>query len=292
MLQKLKKIPSYAFKLAKEKNFLEIASLIRHVKPKHLLIALAAYVDKRSTAVELHHNLGMQDILFFLKILSYRGQRLRKDFYLWNYGKRCFCATYMQFIGLNNEYLSGQFDNLYAYDWKDKVVLDIGGFVGDSALYFLDKGAHHVIIYEPLPENIFALNYNLHSYKDKISIHQKAVSKKEGLLTLSSNTPAGSPEFGMEKGRYQISCIGITLKQILNKHRVDVAKIDCEGGEAYIIDIPKSDLQAIPYWIVETHSLLIEIKVRQKFKREGFSVLTEITLNPRVKLLHFKKVSN
>ncbi|WP_068471280.1 FkbM family methyltransferase [Candidatus Protochlamydia phocaeensis] len=289
MLKKLKKIPHYARKLSKEAYALDILRLVRHVKPKHWLIAFAAYADRRSTAVEMTHQLGMQDIQLLLKILPYREQRLAKNFYLWRYGNRTFCATYMQFIGIYAEYLSGLFDNLYECEWENKAVLDIGGFVGDSALYFLEKGASQVIIYEPLAENVVSLKYNLQPFTNKISIHQQAVAKEEGVLNLSSNTPGGSLGFGMEKGSYQIQCEGTTWKHILKQHRIDIAKIDCEGGEQYLVDVPATDLQAISYWIIETHSPEIDAQVRKKFQESGFDLIKEVTLTPLVRLLHFKK---
>ena len=38
---------------------------------------------------------------------------------------------------------------LYDYDYDGKTVLDIGGFCGESAVFFASRGARKVIIYEP-----------------------------------------------------------------------------------------------------------------------------------------------
>jgi FkbM family methyltransferase len=289
MLQKLKKMPRYAAKAIQQANISDVFQLLTHVKMKHWLIALAAYVDKRSASVEMKHQLGMQDIHLLLNILPYRRKRLENNFFLWEHGNKRFCATHLQFIGLYLEYFSGQFDKIYAFDWKDKVVLDVGGFIGDSALYILEKGAKQVIIYEPLPENTFALHYNLQAYKEKIQVHQKAVAQQEGMLTLSSSLPIGSLGFGMEKGEYQIQCQGISLSQMLKQHQVDVVKLDCEGGEAHLVDLSVDELRSIPYWIVETHNHEIYRNVLNKFNTCGFAKIQDVAVTPCVNLLHFQK---
>lgn len=289
MLKKLKKIPRYAFKVAAQSNYLDLIRVLKYVKSKHLLSALAACADKQPIAVELRKQSGLLDLQLFLKVIPYRRARLSKDFFLWSYKGRQFCGTYNQFMGLYAEYLSGQFEDSYAINWKNKRVLDVGGFIGDSALYMLEKGAKQVIIYEPIPENIFALSYNLQAYKDKIQVHQQAVTQKDGPIILSSNHPAGSLGFGMEEGKYQIKCEGISLSKMLARHQIDVVKLDCEGGEKYLVDLSSKEIQSIPYWIVETHSPEIYRKVKNKFDSEGFDKVKECTLTPQVSLLHFER---
>ena len=61
------------------------------------------------------------------------------------------------------------------YKWliegqKDPIIIDIGGEVGDSALYFAIKGAKEVIVIEPFPNNYEYLikNINSNNFQDKI----------------------------------------------------------------------------------------------------------------------------
>jgi len=43
------------------------------------------------------------------------------------------------------------FDAMYgALDYRDVVVLDVGGYIGDTALWALAKGARYVHVYEPV----------------------------------------------------------------------------------------------------------------------------------------------
>jgi FkbM family methyltransferase len=287
-LNKLRKISFYLLKLACYPNIFTIGKFLQHVKPKHRLPALAAYLDKRPIAVECKHNLEVQDLNVFLKIYQYQIRRMYDRFYLWEYKGVQYCATFVQFWGLYHEYLSGIFDEIYSLDWHDKRVLDIGGYVGDSALYFLTHGAQSVVIYEPIPDNIFSMHYNLAPYKEKIEIYQKAVAFAEGDLRVCSQFPAGSLGFGVEQGEYEVKCQGITFHTILQKHAIDVAKVDCEGGEEHLLAVSKENLQTIPYWIIETHRLSLKKQIEDKFQQSNFIKIKEHQCAEQVHLLSFQ----
>jgi predicted RNA methylase len=49
----------------------------------------------------------------------------------------------------------------YEYDYRNKVVLDVGGFEGESAIYFWLRGAKRVIIYEPVNSHVQFINKNV-----------------------------------------------------------------------------------------------------------------------------------
>ncbi len=74
-------------------------------------------------------------------LLTYRQKPVEKDLWHWNYNGRNFYASNTQFVSFYREYLQGKFDEIYTHDWNQKTVMDLGGFIGDSALYFLDNGA-------------------------------------------------------------------------------------------------------------------------------------------------------
>lgn len=289
MLKRLKKIPLYLKKLAFHPNKYETVKLALQVRPTYFLNALAALLDNRPIAVEMRNNFGQHDLGVFKQMIVHRKKRLRNHFYLWTHGQRHFCATHLQFAGIYTEYLSGLFEELYDYDWKDKNVLDVGGFIGDSALFFLENGAKHVVIYEPLQINVDAMRFNLASLQEKITIHQKAATEKNGPFILSSDDAIGSPGFGLKKGTNEILCEGIALKNILQQDSIDVAKIDCEGAEQFLIDISSDLIGTIPYWIIETHSLDLTKQIKEKFSHSGFSLNKEYSCTETIAILHFKK---
>lgn len=65
-------------------------------------------------------------------------------------------------------------------DVLDGTVIDVGGFVGDSALYFVSKGASKVVAYEPVPDYcyLFEQNMKLNSIGNVI-LHKNAVTSLE-----------------------------------------------------------------------------------------------------------------
>lgn len=291
MLKRLKKIPLYLLKYLKVGNFKELRELYQQVEASIFFNALAARLDRRFFLANLKE-FGPQEINTYLDLLPYRQARLEEDLFEWHIQGKRLVASVTQFLGLREEYLKNVFDSHYHYDWQGKCVLDVGGFVGDSALYFLEKQAAQVVVYEPLPKNIKALTYNLKYYQTQVKIHQKAITKKEGWITLSSREPIGSLGFGMQEGEYKIDCEGITFEKILLSHSFDVAKIDCEGAEKYLSDVDEKLIRSIPYWIVETHHQDIYQSIVESFTKKGFRKKIEFNLlKDVVDLIHFEKIS-
>jgi FkbM family methyltransferase len=304
MLIKLKKIPSYFRNLIKKildedgirlKDVIHILKYVEYKQIIHCLHYRAFKQDfvfnvrnhsKYNSLDQLNKCFG-RNIKPFLNLLRYRKKILANGLCQWSYKNRSFYANYIQMCGLLDEYLSGAFDQHYACNWRGKNVLDIGGFIGDSALYFLENGANKVVIYEPLELNVKALFLNLDPYKHQIEVYQEAISHQKGPFMISSNEDVGSLGFGMVDGHYQVECEGVTFQQLFQKHAVDVVKIDCEGGEKHLVDVPNCILSNIPYWIIETHSPEIYQIIHSKFKECGFIKLKEIQLNPSVTLMHF-----
>lgn len=289
LIRKIKKAPKYAFSILSTIGIKEFLTIYKHVERQDLRAALHARTHRHPFVVNLKNGLGKHELNTFLEHLQYRKRHVVDQLYLWKYnGKSCY-ATYNQFLGLHLEYLADNFKGMYAYDWQDKVVIDIGGFVGDSALFFLEQGAREVIIYEPLSVNIQALNYNLRPYQGRFAVHQAAIDKQEGWMLISSSSPEGNPGFGMEQGEYEIRCRATTFQQVLSHTpHADVIKIDGEGCEAYLVDLPNAKIQSIPYWIVETHRKDLYDIILKKFEECGFRKIKDFSLTPAVNLLHFE----
>ncbi len=138
------------------------------------------------------------------------------------------------------------FGNYEGIDVNGKVVIDVGAFVGDTAIYFLLKGAKKVIAIEPLPANYEELLYNIHlnNMEGRIIPINAMVSNRHMIVEVPTNVPidirGGSiNEFKRHGAGDYVNIESITLSDVINKFKVNpanaVLKLDCEGCEYDII---------------------------------------------------------
>ncbi|MDE1823212.1 MAG: FkbM family methyltransferase, partial [Candidatus Micrarchaeota archaeon] len=117
------------------------------------------------------------------------------------------------------------------------VVLDIGAYIGDSALWFATfSGIRKVYAYEahPYAYGMAKTNIELNGVNGKIELHNMAVGN-EGLIRLNDGKSSPSD-------RLQASADGklvriVTLDSILagiSSNRI-ILKLDCEGSEFEIL---------------------------------------------------------
>lgn len=269
-------------------NFLiNLFSLARfsHVK-KYILKTLFRTVDPYQTFV-LSKDKQRSLNIWALKQIKHRKKRVSDDLYFWEFNSTRWLANLDHIYGLY-EYLNGSFETFYSCQIRDKVVLDVGGYIGDTALYFLKRGAKRVIIYEPVEKNVLCMRYNVHPYKDVVEIEQKAVAERDGEMTIHSNYPPGHIGFGNRQGRYHLSVMGESFHSILSKTQADIAKVDCEGNEKYLLGVEESLLRRIPYWMIEIHDNQLSERLNQKFLSAGFEKVPVSLPAGHLSIAHFR----
>jgi FkbM family methyltransferase len=165
------------------------------------------------------------------------------------------------------------------------VVIDIGGFIGDFALYAVKRlGARRVIVYEPSPRNWALLLKNIanNGYEDRIEPVNKAVTDGRNVMMnvdapdeyqcmVSAYCPTDQPLRAIP---------GISFGQLLRDHdveSVDLLKIDCEGGEYAILESTPADvLSRIRNIVFEYHTIdgswLRLESVKQQLRRQGYAL--------------------
>lgn len=150
-------------------------------------------------------------------------------------------------------------------------VIDIGGNVGDSALFFAKNGAK-VIGLEPV-KHLYDLaieNINLNNdLKGNIEFVNKAAGIKRGKLDIIDSVGLYADQ---DSTSYVVDVI--TIPDIINNYNIkpDVLKMDCEGCEFDIIE--NEDLSMFKDIVFEHHSemvgkdynQLIDILKNQNFK--------------------------
>ena len=165
---------------------------------------------------------------------------------------------------------------------SNPVVIDVGGFIGDFSLYAVKKlNARRVIVCEPSPRNFELLLKNIanNGYEDIIELVNKAVTDGRNLMM---NTDAPDEYQCMVSGHIPSEQLlsnvpGISLGQLLRDHaveRVDLLKIDCEGGEFEILEsMPGDVFGRIRNIVFEYHQVGGKLKsVKQLLRREGYSL--------------------
>lgn len=235
---------------------------------KYLLKDSRVPHDLYKMHVPAKHKQGTLSI-WVLKQIKHRKKKCQDDLYFWDFGAESWLGNLNHVQGLY-EYLSGAFDDFYKYEYQGKTVLDVGGYIGDSARYFCKKGARKVVVYEPVDTNLLCMKHNLKQYQNHVEIHPKAVGNKDGDITIASDHPPGDTGFGYGHGDYIVKVQSQSFTSILTHTEADVAKIDCEGYERYLLDVPNELLRRIPYWIIEVHGEELRKQLQAKFTEAQF----------------------
>lgn len=165
--------------------------------------------------------------------------------------------------------------NYHIVNYANKIVLDVGGYIGDTAVLFKEWGTTKVIIYEALQENIKYLKRNVRLNNIDAEIYPLAVCGKCGEIEIMVDEKSiGTGVFGLTKGGYKIKLKAISWDKVL-KHAtnegVEIAKVDCEGCERFLLNANNRLIKKIPYWIIEVHSPNIKKELVRHFTNIGFN---------------------
>ncbi|MFZ8824158.1 MAG: FkbM family methyltransferase [Desulfurococcales archaeon] len=141
-------------------------------------------------------------------------------------------------------------DRVYGKSFEGMVILDIGAYIGDSAIYFAANGADLVIAVEPDPDNyrLALLNTLMNNLADKILMFKTAISsesEKKLMIIPTDSKPSTKVSIVKDKdsdsneGFSVISASLDDLVSCLGLNRIDLLKLDCEGCEYEALKNPK-----------------------------------------------------
>lgn len=169
--------------------------------------------------------INIDGILMFIKSgWDYKGNYWEKNGVKFRY---IYSSVYDTFI--EEEY---KFLNV-----KDKNVLDIGAFVGDSSIYFILKGAKKVYAIEPHPDayNEMLENIKLNNMIKIIPINV-GISYEFDYISIST-TKANTQHILLKPQEKGYKIPAYSLSKLIDKYNIDaeVLKMDCEGCEYNII---------------------------------------------------------
>ena len=121
------------------------------------------------------------------------------------------------------------------------VVLDIGAYLGDTAIYFSEKcgGDGFVYAFEPLKSNAYKCKENVSEIKN-IEVVEKAVSIKAGVsMFLDSGAGSRIVNSDFESDDHKLSVAVTSVDEFVTERglrNVDFIKMDIEGGERSAIN--------------------------------------------------------
>lgn len=140
-----------------------------------------------------------------------------------------------------------EYRELTEADIRNKTVVDIGAAIGDTALYFMSRGASKVISFElfPYSYDLACKNIYNNNFKEAVIINNVGVDGRAGVVKID---PEYKNSFGDSidncKNEDQGRSVRITtLDDIVEEFNPQQAllKVDCEGCEQAIILNSKED---------------------------------------------------
>jgi FkbM family methyltransferase len=125
---------------------------------------------------------------------------------------------------------------------SNRTVIDIGAWVGDTALHFASLGASRIISLEPNLQNYSALKANL-ALNPLLSTHIETMDVafgKDGVIQLFAPSQCGGDASIFHEGKGQDSQVrSISLEKLLMEKKVEdpyYLKMDAKGAEKYLGD--------------------------------------------------------
>lgn len=273
-------------------NYKVIKIIFEYCEGRDKFPAIVRFLKRKTMYFQRINGTDIEELHVFLgMVLRHRKNKVKGNFYIWESNGKEMIGNLEQFLSLQDEYFKNTYSEMYNVNFKTKRVLDIGGFVGDTALFIIESGASHVTILEPLKINVEAMKFNLKPYLDKVDIHQKALNEKSGTVKLHSIFPPGHYGFGLNEinGLYEIECEAISPSELLSLNHYDIVKVDVEGAERYLLNLTDAEISKVPLWIIESHDPQVSENMDLKFTSAGFKIGFQTKLNDIITLTHFYK---
>jgi FkbM family methyltransferase len=134
-------------------------------------------------------------------------------------------------------------------------IIDIGGNVGYSCLYWLSKFPNsHVVVIEPHPKHIEKIydHLKINQYEERVLVIASAAGSKVGSLFLTDM--GAESKLTNEQSENTISVPVIDWFETVRTQDIDILKIDIEGGEYSLLSDPRfADLKC-KAMVIEWHN--------------------------------------
>jgi len=214
--------------------------------------------------------------------MALRGERINKiseNSFIWR-NKVFYILTELtdQFFGILSEIIGYR---VYSFERKYDIIIDIGGFLGETAWWFITEGyAKRVIVFEPVYYDLCRSNIG-----DVAEVRPQAVHWSKGAAVFEVKGVASRIALGGE-----IVAETVTLAEILSSLIGRVAiKMDCEGYEEALIHTPCDVLRKAEEYIVEMHPWVSMESIINYMESCGFSVSLRKAYSSKLAIYHFRR---
>ena len=192
----------------------------------------------------------------------------------WRYDETCSCwvknnVRFKRMRGTILEIFDGKV--YQRLNVSNRVVVDIGAYIGDSTVYFASRGAGKVVAVEPHPvahEELLE-NARLNNLEDVMTPINAALSTKPGVVCVENINIEETVGAHYEQGRCTLTVPAITLSEILSEYTDSdevVLKMDCEGCEYDVILNDYNHVKMFKEIIFEYHTYVTNIPLQNLLK--------------------------
>ncbi len=242
---------------------------------------------------------------------KYRGV-LKRDLLIFRFGRREIIMKLPRIPGKIEEFAKRvlyqfYFDQYKYLHVKNRVVVDIGAWIGDTALLFALKGASKVLAIEPHPYtfDLLKTNIKLNKLFSVIKPINAAVSSRRGrtaiMFEVRDTWTESLEEFSVNAGlgtpHIEVPIITLTdvnklifeLSEYSDFERKAVLKVDCEGCEYEIIlNSSPEDLKLYDEIMFEYHCGRV-LELISRLKILGFKTVIVNEYEPEIGILYAKR---
>jgi FkbM family methyltransferase len=158
-----------------------------------------------------------------------------------------------------------EYDHYATLNVRNKIVVDVGTYIGESAIYFALKGARKVIAIEPHPSAFMEMldNFKLNNLEGKSITILAGLSGAPGKICVHGLDTRIAWGTYYRVGDCKSFIPAITLSYIINKYNITdnaVLKMDCEGCEYdVVLNTKPEELKVFDQIIIEYHNGYMEL---------------------------------
>jgi len=150
------------------------------------------------------------------------------------------------------------YDEYKYIDVENRLVVDVGAGYGESAVYYVLRGARHVVAVEPCPQvfNELLENLKLNNVEDRVTPINAALTSTHSSIIVKC--PSG-----------EVTVNTVTLEDIAEKFdiRGAVLKMDCEGCEYDVVLNDYEHVRLFDEVYFEYHAFITKIPVEMLLER-------------------------